>query len=300
LQITCNSYTGGLAAALSKSDTVYHGPLTKAQLARTTVCLPWFSQAEIDAFLAKPMDLVQDGQFWGKRLLATTRSNFVGKFVGPGAPWDKSQSDFADRMTLCAQMMREAPADTLMAMMLPRSQASAFLQAGQNCAHFAVAPDLRFSNMEVGPQWLIPMDLVAEAAGGKILQTMNAVTKFLSATVEYQILEQRYLGKDASCADSSGDSAQLTLAQQAGAARLGPTVPSGVARPKRPGPESGLTHPARRLLPPWRWRAVAGGRVRRQWRLCSCSQAYSSSAQVSWHLPWWCTWRRNSGRRGRR
>ena len=224
LQITCNSYTGGLAAALAKSDTVFHGPLTKAQLARTTVCLPWFSQAEIDAFLAKPMDSVRDGQFWGKRLLATTRSGFVGKFVGPDAQWDKSQSDFADRMALCAQMMREAPADTLMAMMLPSSQASAFLQDGQNCADFAVAPDLRFSNMEVGPQWLIPSAVVMGDV--KFLQVVNAVTKFLSATVEFQALEQRYLGWGTSCPQSGdSNSAQMTLKQQAGVATDRPPLP---------------------------------------------------------------------------
>ena len=227
------SYTGGITAALSKPSTRYHGPLTRAELSSTTVCLPWFSQSEIDEFLATP-SRVLDGQFWGRRLLTSTRSGFVGQFVGPDEPWDKSQAEFGRRMELCAQMMRTAPADTMMAMMVPRSEASAFLQGG-NCGDFTLAPDLQFSNLEVGPQLLAPMRLmgiplsevlgvpestVRERFGAEILQTTNAAIKFLSATVEYQALEQRYLGRGVGCSDSSGanDSTQLTLTQQAGVA----------------------------------------------------------------------------------
>jgi hypothetical protein len=57
----------------------------------------------------------------GKRLLASTRRGFVGRFVGPNERWSASQS-VGDRMDLCAQMMQAAPADTLMALMAPKSK----------------------------------------------------------------------------------------------------------------------------------------------------------------------------------
>jgi hypothetical protein len=225
LQITASSYTGGLAAALTQSDTVYYGPRTRAELSRATVCLPWFSQSEIDAFLANPSGIVRDGQFWGKRLLASTRRGFVGRFVGPNDRWDKTSQSMVDRMELCAQMMRStSSADVLMAMMVPRSLASEFLLNG-NCDDFErAAPDLQFPNLEVGPQWLIPSEVVRRDV--KLLQAVNAVTKFLSATVEFQALEQRYLGWGTSCPQSGdSNSAQMTLKQQAGVATDRPPLP---------------------------------------------------------------------------
>ena len=68
LQITASSYTGGLAAALTQPNTIYHGPLTRAELSRATVCVPWFSQFEIDNFKANPSGVIQDGQFWGAQV----------------------------------------------------------------------------------------------------------------------------------------------------------------------------------------------------------------------------------------
>ena len=211
------SYTGGITAALSKPSTRYHGPLTRAELSSTTVCLPWFSQSEIDEFLAAP-SRVLDGQLWGRRLLASTRSGFVGQFVGPDEPWDKSQAEFGGRMELCAQMMRTAPAANLMAMMVPKSQARAFLKNG-NCGDFEVASDLRFSQLEVGPQFVMPkifMNLPEPYSS--MLQTWNVVSKFLSATVEYQNLERRYLGTETTCSTSDADPSGMTLTQQAGVA----------------------------------------------------------------------------------
>ena len=126
-------------------------------------------------------------------------------------------------MDLCAQMMQTAPADTLMALMAPKSAVSDFLNRG-NCDNFAVAPDLQFTNLETGPQMLFPVKINEPQLllpMVQLLQTVNSVTKFLSATVEYQTLEQRYLGSGASCPDSGGaDSRQMSLEQQAGVATV--------------------------------------------------------------------------------
>ena len=125
-------------------------------------------------------------------------------------------------MNLCAQMMQTAD-ETLMAVMAPKSAVSDFLQKG-NCGSFAVAPELRFTNLETGPQWLFPVKMNEPQLllpTVRMLQTVNSVTKFLSATVEYQTLEQRYLGFGTSCPDSGGaDSTQMSLTQQAGEATV--------------------------------------------------------------------------------
>jgi hypothetical protein len=214
-----SSYTGSLAAALTKSDTIYYGPLTLPELSRTTVCLPWFSQSEIAEFLAMPTEIVLGGQFWGKRLLASTRRGLVGGFVGPTERWNTSQADFGDRMELCAKMLRAAPAGQMMAIMVSRSQARAFLKKG-NCDNFELAPELRFSQLEVGPQFLFPLSSVVSPLTRQMLPTWNAVSKFMSATVEYRALERRYLGTDTTCAPSAADSTNMTLYQQAGVATL--------------------------------------------------------------------------------
>ena len=216
MQITVNSYTGSLAAALTKAVTVYHGPQTSSELSYTTVCLPLFSQSEIDSFLAKPSDLVRAGQFWGRRMLASTTRGFVGRFVGPDEMWNTSQHAMTDRMELCAAMMRAAPETELMAMMVPKSEARAFLSS--NCDDFEVASDLRFSNFEVGPQFLVTAGIVK--LNESYLQTWNAVSKFLFATEEYRALENRYIGSTGVSCPTSGadDVSALTLYQQAGAA----------------------------------------------------------------------------------
>ena len=191
--------------------------MTRAELSRTTVCLPWFSQSEIDAFRGNPTGIGRGGQFWGLRMLASQRRHLVGGFVGPSELWGASQS-FGDRMDLCAQMMRTAPAANLMAMMVPKSQARAFLKNG-NCGDFEVASDLRFSQLEVGPQFVMPkifMNLPEPYSS--MLQTWNVVSKFLSATVEYQNLERRYLGTETTCSTSDADPSGMTLTQQAGVA----------------------------------------------------------------------------------
>ena len=126
-------------------------------------------------------------------------------------------------MDLCAQMMQAAPADTLMALMAPKSAVSDFLHRG-HCDNFAVAPDLQFTNLETGPQMLFPVKINEPQLllpMVQLLQVVNSVTKFLSATVEYQTLEQRYLGSGTSCPDSGGaDSRQMSLEQQAGVATV--------------------------------------------------------------------------------
>ena len=217
VQITMSSYTGSLAAALSKSATIYHGPLTQAELSRTTVCLPMFSQSEIDEFQKRPTSLSRGGQFWGQRLLASTRRGFVGGFVAPEERWDAPAS-MGDRMDLCAKRLRTAPDGQLMAIMMPKSVAREFLK--NNCADFALAPDLRFTSLESGPNFILAAGLITQV-DRKYLQTWNAVSKFLSATLEYRALEKKYLGTDTTCPTSDGDAKVMTLYQQSGV----PTVP---------------------------------------------------------------------------
>jgi hypothetical protein len=224
VQITANSYTGSLAAALTKSETVYHGPLTRAELSQASVCIPMFSQDEIDWFKKEPSGRARAGQFWGQRMLASERrGSFIHRFVAPDEPWNTSAS-MNDRMELCATIMRAAPKDTPMAMMVPKSDARAFLK-NENCDAFELAPSLRFSSFEVGPQFVMASSIVKMNVS--YLQTWNAVSKFISATEDFRALEQKYLGADFNCVgDSAADElGALTLYQQAGAGDQPSTPP---------------------------------------------------------------------------
>jgi hypothetical protein len=253
VQITMSSYTGSLAAALSKSATIYHGPLTRAELSRTTVCLPMFSQFEIDEFQKRPTSLSRRGQFWGQRLLTSTRRGFVGGFVAPEERWNASAS-INDRMDLCAEKLRTAPDGQLMAIMMPKSVARHFLK--NNCDDFELAPDLTFSSLESGPNFVLAAGLITQV-DRKYMQTWNAVSKFLSATLEYRALEKKFLGTDTTCPTSGGDASKMTLYQQSG----GPTVPHS----HRVGSHS-LGFFSRRLLHGCFW------------------QGFSSSPPSSWSL----------------
>jgi hypothetical protein len=216
-QITVNSYIANLASIFSADSVEYFGPRTKAELLHTDVCMPQFLQAELDTYLMNPL-LWVEGQQWGKRLLETNAVR-VGTIVAPNLPPD-ARPDLEMRIDECKNMLMNSaaqPQGSKMAIILPMSQARRFL-ADDNCDQFSLAPALKFSQMERMPHFIMPYGTVV--AKGRLIQSWNAVAKYISATEDYRLLAARYLGVDFACSEPPPDGSAVTLRQQSGAPSL--------------------------------------------------------------------------------
>ena len=238
LQITLNTYTANLASvqsiisrpALAGSlrcdpsvlqgfcpsqvftapSTVYHGPMTVADLARSAACVPQVSQSDLDMFMKKPTVYFR-GQPYGKRIAATIGR--VGAIVAPATARKRDETEI-DRVGLCAQMLRDAPPDKLMTILVPQSLARSFLARG-NCGEFSIADGIKFTQIEAAPHFIMPFEML-RGEGREMLQSWNAVSKFVSATEQYQALEQKYLGTASSCGPATSRSSQISLYSQLG------------------------------------------------------------------------------------
>ena len=156
---------------------VYHGPMNMDDLRKTANCIPQYGQDELGYVVSQP-DVVMSGQPWGRRVAATYER--VGRMFTPKDPWaDRVRVTETDRVELCAQMLRDAPADELNTMLLRQSLSRAFLARG-NCDEFTASQGITLSQMETAPHFILPYDMVQ--ADRTLVQTFNAVSKFMSAT----------------------------------------------------------------------------------------------------------------------
>ena len=156
---------------------VYHGPMNMDDLRKTANCIPQYGQDELGYVVSQP-DVVMGGQPWGRRVAATYER--VGRMFTPKDPWaDRVRVTETDRVELCAQMLRDAPADELNTILLAQSLSRAFLARG-NCDEFTASQGITLSQMETAPHFILPYDMVQ--ADRTLVQTFNAVSKFMSAT----------------------------------------------------------------------------------------------------------------------
>jgi hypothetical protein len=120
---------------------VYHGPMNMDDLRKTANCIPQYGQDELGYVVSQP-DVVMSGQPWGRRVAATYER--VGRMFTPKDPWaDRVRVTETDRVELCAQMLRDAPADELNTMLLRQSLSRAFLARG-NCDEFTASQAITF------------------------------------------------------------------------------------------------------------------------------------------------------------
>jgi hypothetical protein len=179
MAITC--YADGMRAAVfSAPNVAYHGPRTLEEMKNSSICIGQLSQELVDYVLQHPT-MVFGGQQWGKRVLVT-HSKLGAKAFAPDSPLQPGWRLY-ERLELCAAIMRDAPNDQSMGMIMPMSLAKGFLKR-QHCDDFAIAPQLLFSQMEALPHFIVPYNSAREPQ--YLLQTYNAVSKFISATDKYQ------------------------------------------------------------------------------------------------------------------
>jgi hypothetical protein len=216
-QITVNSYIANLAAVFAATSVVYHGPQTEADLLNANVCVPAFTQSNLDKYLQHPL-VWSDGQQWGKRLIETNNvrvGTLVASDLGPNQSWP-DDATIDDMMQGCSKMLEAAPIAQPMAIVVPASTARNFLNNPGYCQHFAIATNLQFSNMERAPHFIMTYESVRQSSN--LLQTWNSVSKFISATEAYHALELKYLLPNFNCPAPAPDGSAVTLKDQYGAA----------------------------------------------------------------------------------
>jgi hypothetical protein len=136
------------------------------------------------------------------------------KYVAPEKRWDKELETLLARVQLCGDMLAQEAGDQdrLMAIMIPSSATREFLHKGR-CGNFSLSRELTFSQMERAPHFIVPA-----RANSSYLHSWNAVSKFISATAQYQLLEAKYLRARYECPDPDADSSAVTLYSQSGTA----------------------------------------------------------------------------------
>ena len=109
-QITVNSYIANLAAVLSAPNIIFHGPLSIQDLAKSEVCVPGFSQQELDYAKANPTAVVdaRTGIEWGKRILASVGTVYAS-IIGLPAATAHAMKHRTHAAHACCWLVRRSP-----------------------------------------------------------------------------------------------------------------------------------------------------------------------------------------------